>query len=415
MGIERSIIDAAARLRRRCEPHLVATVVRVRGAGGYRKPGARILLTHFRWISGSVSGGSLEDDIASKGWSRTRDGEPVVLTYDTRTQAGLDDDIRAAFGLGADGAVDVMLERAGIPGKLDPLELAERCLNKQRRGAIVTVIRSEVPGIKTGARVAVIARPGDAGEAEGDTLEASLRAGMLADARAAIVTGESCHRTYRSDLGNVDVFVEAILPPPRLFIFGTGHDAVPLVTLAKSLGWDAIICADEAREATRQRFTMVDEILVGTPDEIAARIDACDRAAAVVMGHEYDIDRANLGLLIRSHCRYIGVLGSKTRTQRMICELDLGIHADTRVHMPAGLEIGAETPQELALAIASEVQALLSHAPAARSTRTRVAQIEERAPLMPLIAEAVAAAVPVSPITGTHRRVTDAVPLVVAS
>jgi xanthine dehydrogenase accessory factor len=402
MSIERSIIDAAARLRRTLEPHLVATVVRVQGSA-YRRPGARMLLTQFRWISGSVSGGCLEDDIASKGWARTRDGEPVVVRYDSRSPVGLNDDVRAAFGLGCDGVVDVMLERAGVPGKLDPLELADRCIRKQRRGAIVTVIRSEAPGIRIGARVAVI----DKHPVEGDQFDAALRAGMIADARAAIATGESCNRTYRSELGNVDVFVEAILPPPRVFIFGTGHDVVPLVSLVKSLGWDACICTDEVRVSVRQRFVGADEIITGSALELAARVDECDRAVAIVMGHNYDVDKANLGMLVGTHCRYIGVVGPRTRTQRMLAELGHGLYGDARIHAPAGLEIGAQTPQEVALAIAADLQAVLSHAPGYKLCDRLRPIHDEPTALMPRIAEAVAAATAVGPVTGTHKRITE--------
>src|SRR5688500_7442417 len=118
MTIERQIIDAAQRLRRQREPHLIATVLRVQGSA-YRRPGARMLLTQFRWIPVSVSGGCVEADIAKKGWWRTQGGEPVVVTYDSSVDTDAnDDDIRSAFGLGCDGIVDVMLERAGAPGRL---------------------------------------------------------------------------------------------------------------------------------------------------------------------------------------------------------------------------------------------------------------------------------------------------------
>src|SRR5262245_25844993 len=133
MTIERQILDAATRLRRQREPHLIATVVRV-DSSAYRRPGARMLLTQFRWITGSVSGGCLESDLAKTGWERTQRGEPVVVTYDSRVDAD-DDDIRSAFGLGCDGVVDVMLERAGSPGRLDPLEFAADCIRSQQRGA----------------------------------------------------------------------------------------------------------------------------------------------------------------------------------------------------------------------------------------------------------------------------------------
>jgi xanthine dehydrogenase accessory factor len=399
MAIERSIIDTAARLRRNREPHLVATVVRVHGSA-YRRPGARMLLTQFRWITGSVSGGCLEGDIASKGWWMTRDGQPVLVTYDSSMpQGGEDDDVRSAFGLGCDGRVEVMFERANVPGRIDPLELADRCVRDQKRGAIVTVIRSEVPGVAMGMRVAVV---GDE-EILGDMHEPSLRPGMLADARAAIATGESCNRTYRTDAGNVDVFVECFLPPPRLFVFGTGHDVVPVVTLAKTLGWDVSVCTSEARVAVRQRFTTADELVIGNPQELAARVDEADRGVAILMSHHYETDRAHLGALVRTSCRYIGVISQRARTTRMLTELDLGIHGDARIHAPIGLDIGANTPQELALAIVAEVQSTLANAPGVPA-RNRVTARSEN-PLLPRIAEAVAAATIEGPL-----RPSDAVP-----
>src|SRR5829696_7074201 len=177
MTIERQIIDAAERLRRQREPHLIATVVRVQGSA-YRRPGARMLLTQFRWITGSVSGGCLEGDIAKKGWWRTQGGEPVVVMYDSRLADDADDDdIRSAFGLGCDGVVEVLLERAGSPGRLDPLAFASECIHTQQRGALVTVIRSRVPEIKVGSRVAV--RAGE--EARADAIaDDVLRTAMVA-------------------------------------------------------------------------------------------------------------------------------------------------------------------------------------------------------------------------------------------
>ncbi len=150
---ERSIVEAAERLRRHGEPHLVATVVCVNGVA-YRHPGARMLLTRFRWVAGSVSGGCLEGDISEKGWLRTRDGNPVLVTYDTTTNDN-DDDIRSAFGLGCDGTVEVLLERAGVAGRIDALEFAARCQRAHKRGAVTTVFHSTDPSIRVGARLAI--------------------------------------------------------------------------------------------------------------------------------------------------------------------------------------------------------------------------------------------------------------------
>lgn len=408
MGIERSILDAAARLRRNREPHLVATIVRVQGSA-YRKPGARMLLTQFRWISGSVSGGCLEGDIATRGWWRTRDGEPAMVRYDSRVPENADDDdVRAAFGLGCDGVVEVMLERAGTPGRIDPLEFTDQCIREQKRGAIVTVIRSEAPGIKTGMRVALL----DHGDPIGDQFDAALRAGMIADARAAIATGDSSNRTYRSDQGNVDVFVEAILPPPRLFLFGIGHDVVPVVTLAKNLGWDVTVCSNDERVSLRQRFVGADEILVGTTEELAVRVDQAERAVAVVMSHNYDLDKQMVGMLVGTHCRYIGVLGPRARTTRMLVELGMGLSGDVRIHASTGLDLGAETPQEAALAIVSEIQGKLAHAPA--QSQWKLGEATQTAPAMPRIAQAVAAASAVDS-TAAYEAVPTSIPVETAA
>ncbi len=349
---ERSIVEAAARLRRQREPYLVATVVNVRGSA-YRRPGARMLLTQVRWIAGSVSGGCLEGDISHKGWWRTQHGEPVVVTYDSRLpDAPDDDDVRAAFGLGCDGVVEVMLERAGAPGRVDPLEVAHEVRSAQRRAAVVTVFR----GAAVGARLALLA----GGEPFGDPIaDEDVRRAMILDAHAAIETGESRVRTY----GDVEAFVEAIVPPPRVFVFGTGHDAVPFVQLARTIGWDVVVCAPKPRVATRERFVIADEVVAGAPGEIAARVDACDRAVAVVMGHDYDLDRRHVGMLVATRARYIGVLGPRARTARMLGELGLA-HDDARIHAPVGLALGAETPQEIALATVAEIQAVLRRAPA---------------------------------------------------
>src|SRR2546428_110344 len=128
MSDTKAIIKAARELRRAKEPFLVATVVRVAGSS-YRRPGARMLLTSERWIAGSVSGGCLENDLVKKGWWHTRDGAAVVMRYDTRSS----DEARWGFGLGCEGVVDVLLERAGED---DPVLFIDRSIEAQVRGVI---------------------------------------------------------------------------------------------------------------------------------------------------------------------------------------------------------------------------------------------------------------------------------------
>jgi xanthine/CO dehydrogenase XdhC/CoxF family maturation factor len=326
-----------------------------------------MLLTQFRWIAGSVSGGCLEGDISHKGWWRTRDGDPIVVTYDSRLpDAADDDDVRAAFGLGCDGVVDVMLERAGMPGRVDPLELAHACTAAQQRGAVATVFRADGPSIAIGTRLALCA----GGEVFGEEVaDEDLREQLVAQLLAAIESGES--RTCAFD--GIEVFVEAIVPPPRVFVFGTGHDAVPVVQLARAIGWDVAVCSPTPRVATRERFVQADDVLAGSPEELAAHVDVCDRAVAIVMSHQFDLDRQHLAMLLGSRARYIGVLGPRARTARMLDELGHALD-DPRLHAPIGLELGAETPQEIALATIAEIQSVLCLAPAT-SLRDRIGSI----------------------------------------
>ncbi len=351
---ERSIVEAAARLRRQGEPYLVATVVNVQGSA-YRRPGARMILTRFRWVAGTVSGGCLEGDISNQAWWRTRDGSPALVTYDSAVPSdeAIDDDIRSAFGLGCDGIVEVLLERTGATGRIDALEVGSRCLRTQRRGAVATVFRAAAAGVEVGARLALI---GGTLEEEAEPLDEATRELVRADMQAAIDAGVSGNRSYSTPTGTLDVFIEVVLPPPRLFLFGAGHDAIPVAQLGRSLGWDVVVCTSQQRHATRDRFAMADEVLVGAPADVASRIADTDRAVAVVMNHDLERDRASLTMLLATSVRYIGVLGPRARTERLIGEAA----SDPRIHAPAGIQLGAESPQEVALAIVAEVMATLA-------------------------------------------------------
>lgn len=124
---------------------------------------------------------------------------------------------------------------------------------------------------------------------------------------------------------------------------------------------------------------IADELALGAPSELIATVDAADRALAIVMAHDFELDRAHLGALLGSRALYIGVLGPRARTHRMLAAAGAGADRDdARVHAPVGLELGSETPAEIALAIVAEAQAVLARAPAT-SLRDRVGPIHDRA------------------------------------
>lgn len=331
--IERSLVDAAARMRRQGEPYLVATVVRA------RRPGTRLLLKPFRWLAGAVSGGAFEGELATSAWMHTKDSGPVVMTYDTaHPDIGNDVDLRAAFGLADNDSVDVMIERAGAPGRIDVLELATRCARLQQRAAVATVIRSE--SVRVGSRLALCNGALD----QDGPLDAELREAIVAELHQ---TTSTTTRTF----GDIDVLFEAIAPPPRLFLFGTGHDLVPLAQLAKQSGWDVLVCADAPRYSTRERFVMADDVLVGSAADLAATIDGADRAVCVVATHDGARDRACIAALRGTNARAIGVIGrhaaDDVRVQELVGDtaLDRALHAVAllRPSVPARVD-AAERP-----------------------------------------------------------------------
>lgn len=327
--IERALLDAARAVGD--AEVVVATVVRVRGSA-YRRPGARMLITPERWSAGSISGGCLEGDLLRRAWWLTERG-PTVITYDSSVPDDASaDELRAAFGLGCGGTVDILLERARAPfARIDAWLAAERC------GAIATVFAPRV-------RHVVLGDAGLVGEAG-----ASLRALL----EAARVDGET--RVQRVD--GEDVLVEGVHPAPRLFVFGTGHDVVPVVQLARRTGWHVVVCARHASHAVRERFRDADELAIG---EVSARITT--DAFALVMSHDVAVDRDHLAMLLASPARYIGVLGPSSRTSRLLDAL--GVDGDPRLHAPVGLAIGAEGPEQIALSIVAELQAVRARATA---------------------------------------------------
>ncbi len=335
---------------------LLATVVETQGST-YRRAGARMLLTPSGWVAGSVSGGCLEGDILQKAWWRTQAGAPVLVTYDSTDE----DDIVWGFGLGCNGVVQVLLERLVPHDPLNMVDFLARCLDHRRAGVVATVIRSACgPTVTLGQRVLL-----SSAETLADIGDASLARDILRDAQAVLADGRSQTRTYTLPQGAVDVALESVLPPVPLVIFGAGHDAVPLVRFAHELGWHVSIVDTHSVSVTAQRFPLADCVLSCAPEEILSHVELGPRTAAVVMTHSFPQDSLLLPVLLASPAAYVGILGPKKRTARLLDELAARGAASppdalARLHGPIGLDIGADTPEQIALSIVAEVQASLA-------------------------------------------------------
>jgi xanthine dehydrogenase accessory factor len=335
----------------------LATVVNVQGSS-YRQPGARMLITSTGKMVGTISGGCLENDV----FQHTRlitDGQPKLVTYDTN----VDEDIVWGFGLGCNGVVDVLIECINQNDLLNPLAFIHQCFNNQKPGIIATVFRIEGDiNVQLGARLILNSE----GIVNTNIAESSLTQALIKDAELALKNQySSCHK-YQISSGQVNVFMEFIQPPPHLIIFGAGRDAVPLAEFAKALGWQVTIIDCRAIEATKERFIMANEVILTRREIVHQHISIKENTIAVVMNHNYFDDLEILKLLIPSNLQYLGCLGSKQRTTRLLNDLlTEGIEQTSeqlqKLYTPVGLDIGADTPETIALSIITEIQAILKN------------------------------------------------------
>jgi xanthine/CO dehydrogenase XdhC/CoxF family maturation factor len=181
----------------------------------------------------------------------------------------------------------------------------------------------------------------------------------LADGRTVTVTFETLNG------GRVQALVEAVRPPTPLVIFGAGHDAVPLVRAAKQLGWHVTVADRRPGYAKADRFPLADVVVGDELDTLVQKVNVTPDTVAVVMMHHYPDDRVLIEKLLVSPARYVGALGPRARTERILSESGRTFSSEQleRLHAPVGLDIGAEGPEQVALAVVAEIVAALSKRP----------------------------------------------------
>ena len=348
------IVNEAQAARAAGKSVALATVVGIEGSA-YRLPGARMLIVDGKWIAGSISGGCLEDDVVLRAQQAVARNEPSVAVYDTTS----DDDIVFGVGLGCKGVITILIEPiSGVGRALDFMTFAKHCLEQRTSGIAATVIRTEG---KTSARVGsrLLMSSGAVQSDIGDAaLESALRAAIEGHA------GNTLERVVLP-AGAALIFVERIDPPTPLVVFGAGHDAMPVVRLAKDLGWHVTLVDHRPAYATAERFPEADRIVVGTPAETLKRVTLDSDTLALVMTHNYLRDLELLEHLAGSPVRYLGMLGPRRRTDQILGDLKEKGSSPTedqlaRVYAPVGLDIGSEGPTEVAMSILAEMQAVMT-------------------------------------------------------
>lgn len=313
----------------------VATVVGIEGSA-YRRPGARMVLTASGRRAGTVSGGCLEGEIAKKAWWLTEKG-PSLQRY----SSFFDDDGELPYGLGCGGTITVLLER-GEPAR-QVLEALRQSMEDRTAFVIVTATDTKAPGTRL-----ILSEDGVTlfGRGADETLQQAAREALARHTTGSLVAG---------------VFVEYVAPPPALWIFGAGDDAQPLVEFAATLGWHVVVADGRSQLTRTERFSNAARTL----DLEAALAEVARDDAAVIMTHSYEQDRTALAALLRLDMRYLGILGPRARTERLVSEAapQVGLSAAqclARLHSPVGLDLGGHSPAAIALSIIAELQAVLA-------------------------------------------------------
>ncbi len=324
---------------------------------------------------GLLSGGCLEADLAERARDVLASGDPTLVTYDLSSET----DIVWGLGLGCNGTVQVLIERLPSASGLDPIAFVADCLRQKEIGILATLfcVNGQVKG-RVGARL-MLHPDHPVTENLGDP---ELANAILADAQEALQECRSAVKAYQLSRGHAEVFIEVIQPPISLVLFGGGPDAVPVVRLAKELGWHVTVVDHRPAYPTLDRFPHADAVVLSPPGEVPERLQMDTRTVAVVMTHHYLHDLDLLKRLFPSPIRYLGVVGPKSRTERLLEELRTqGIAPTgdqlTRLYGPAGLDIGPEAPEQIALAIVAEIQAVLAGR-AGGSLRDRKGSIHDR-------------------------------------
>ena len=352
------LLALAARLRSENQPFALATVVKINGST-YRRPGARMLIEQDGTTHGIISGGCLEGEVAQQAMALLDgEGTPQVLPFDLT-----DDDLILGFGTGCNGIVHVLIEPIPAPNRTDPTQLLDACLYDRCLGVLATVI--DAPGGADLLARRLLLREDNT--VHGDLTAAKLQDTILAEIPTVRAEGRHQIQTIATDEGSGEVLFEIIQPPVHLVIFGTGHDVDPVVRMAKALGWPVTIVGRKSPEELAERFPEADEhCFLMHPEEVNKQVPLDARSAAVVMNHNYLRDKTLVGALLTAPVSYVGALGPHERTERMLAELQAENPSlpDTvydKIYGPVGLDIGTETPEEIALSIIAEIQAVHHH------------------------------------------------------
>jgi len=335
----RDILPDLIRWREHDFPIALATVVQTWGSSP-RPAGAKMAINSDGEITGSVSGGCVESAVAEEGLQVLKDGRPRLLHF------GVADETAWQVGLACGGSLDVFVER------LDPdhFEFVRQLVEAEAPAATVTVVKG--PPAMVGRKLSL------------STEDPSRRLGDLNSGldQPAVERARQTKQSEMAELAGseqpVQAFIDVLPPPPTLVIVGGAHIAIPLAELAKTMGYRTVIVDPRRAFATEARFPGVDRLIPAWPGEAFREFPLTKSTAVVTLSHDPKIDEPALALALPSAAFYVGALGSRTTQAKRLKRLrERGLSgADLdRLYGPVGLDLAAESPEEIALSIMAQI------------------------------------------------------------
>ncbi len=327
----------------------LATVVKVEGSS-YRRTGARMLVLDNGTYLGGISGGCLEGDALRRAQKAIVQDKPSVITYDT-TQ---DDGAQIGVGLGCNGIIDVLFIPLHGAGENNPVQILSALTETREPRAVVCI--TSCNEINLLGQTIVYENDG----AFSNLFPAKkIVFDVLNDIHRCLHKQSSATIIYEET--GIKIFIEVLLPVTHLLLFGGNYDVYPLVRCARELGWDVTVIMN-LQKADKYLFAAGAKLIDNKSGE-QPLTDAY--TATVLMAHDYKTDLSNLQQALKKNGRYIGLLGPRKRSQKMfdammlegkpINEMDM-----QRIFSPAGLDIGAATPEEIALSICAEIRSVFA-------------------------------------------------------
>ncbi|WP_125723048.1 XdhC family protein [Flavobacterium ustbae] len=346
------ILKAYSEAKKAGKKTSLATVVKVEGSS-YRQPGARMLVTEDGLLTGAISGGCLEGDALRKALLSIHQKQNKLVTYNT----GNEDDAEVGLQLGCNGIVHILFEYINDDEENNPIQLLQQLELERKEAVIVTVFSLKRNAFQIGTTL-FFRKDSPILNHNNEVLN------LISDVKEVLKSKASVVKKLQEE-NDSEALIEYIKPSISLVIAGAGNDIQPLVKLAAVLGWKISIGEGRATHATVKRFPKASQVSVLKPEQFLDNITIDDQTYFVLMTHNYKYDLAVLKSLLQTNCHYIGILGPKSKFSQMLDDLSLeGIALNeeqlSRIHSPVGLDIGAETSEEIALSIISEIKAVAS-------------------------------------------------------